>query len=383
MDQYEVLPQVEHGLAQAIQSAEWLAQELHEQPEKSFQEYRTTQRILDFCHSCDVELIDLGMPTGVVAFLNRNRAQTVALRADIDAVSTETGVAHLCGHDYHAAALLGAMQYLSQCVPELPYNVVFIFQPAEECTQGAAAMLHSGLLEKLPQKPFRLFGIHNRPEIPCGQIAVHAGALMAEKTNFTVHFIGHSGHGGSPHLCVDPLIAAAQFTVSVQSIVSRNTDPLEAAVCSVCSFQSGTPDNFAPQSAILTGSIRTLHHSVHERIMKRLTVLAEQTALGYECASNVEWQPQVPAVVNSEELYPVALLAAEKAVGYGGVVDTLPCLGSEDFAVFGQSIPSFFYWVGSGAVGKTNSAWHSSRFKIADGYLEAAIPLLIYSALEP
>lgn len=381
MNPQQALPQREQELVQAIQTAERLAQELHARPERSFQEYRTTQRILDFCHSCGVELIDLGMPTGVVAFLNRNRAQTVALRADLDAVSTENGAAHLCGHDYHSAALLGAMQYLSQ-KPELPYNVAFFFQPAEESTQGAAAMLRSGLLEKLPQTPFRLFGIHNRPELPCGQIAVHVGALMAEKTNFTIRFTGRSGHGGSPHQCVDPLVAAAQFTVGAQSIVSRNVDPLEAAVCAVCSFQCGTAENFAPQTAELTGSIRTLHHPVHERIMERLAALARQTALGYECACDITWQPQVPAVVNSDALYPVARRAAEKAAGTGGVVDTLPCLGSEDFAVLGQSIPSFFYWVGSGEPGKENAAWHSDTFRIADGYLNTAVPLLVYSAME-
>lgn len=382
MDRYEALPPLEHELAQAIQTAELLAQELHQQPERSFQEYRTTERILDFCRSCDVQFIDTGMPTGVVAFLHRNRAQTVALRADIDAVPTATGAAHLCGHDYHTAALLGAMQYLSR-KPELPYNVAFLFQPAEECTQGAAAMLRCGLMERLPQAPFRLFGIHNRPEIPCGQIAVHAGALMAEKTNFTVRFTGRTGHGGSPHQCVDPLVAAAQFTVGAQTIVSRNVDPLEAAVCAVCSFHSGTAENFAPQTAELTGSIRTLHHPVHQRIMERLAALAEETARGYECACDIEWQPQVPAVVNSDALYPIALRAAEKAATRQGVVDTLPCLGSEDFAVLGQAIPSFFYWVGSGEKGKASGAWHSDTFKIADGYLNTAVPLLVYSAIEP
>lgn len=378
--------QVAHGdgeMALAIRQAEVFAAALHGEPEQSFQEHRATARIRDFCRTCGVETVDIGMDTGVVAFLDRKKPQTVALRADIDAVPTEHGPAHLCGHDYHTAALLGAMQYLSRNAEALPWNVAFFFQPAEECTQGAAAMLRAGLLEKLPQRPFRLFGIHNRPELPVGQIAVHAGALMAEKTNFTLQFTGRSGHGGSPHLCVDPLVAAAQFTVGAQSIVSRNVNPLEAAVCSVCSLHCGTEENFAPQTALLTGSIRTLHHPVHQRIMARLAALAEQTALGYECACRLQWIPQVPAVVNDEALYPAALHAARQAAGHDGVVDTLPCLGSEDFAVLGQEIPSFFYWVGSGAPGQENAAWHSDTFRIADGYLNIAVPLLIHAAQEP
>lgn len=377
--------QVAHGdseMRRAIQQAELLVKELHQLPEESFQEHQTTARVMEFCHSCGAEVVDIGMDTGVVAFLNRNKDKTIALRADIDAVPTEHGPAHLCGHDYHTASLLGAMQYLSRNTDQLPYNVAFIFQPAEECTQGATAMLHAGLLEKLPQKPFRLFGIHNRPEIPVGKIAVHAGALMAEKTNFTLQFTGRSGHGGSPHLCVDPLVAAAQFTVGTQSIVSRNVNPLDAAVCSVCSLHCGTEENFAPQTAILTGSIRTLHHPVHLRIMQRLAALAEQTALGYECACDLQWIPQVPAVVNDDRLYPAAHHAAQRAVGPGGITDTLPCLGSEDFAVLGQEIPGFFYWVGSGVPGQENGAWHSDTFRVAEGYLDVAVPLLVYTALE-
>lgn len=382
MDEKEITRTENAEMQQAIELAETLVRTLHQIPEESFQEHQTTAQVMAFCRACGMEIIDIGMSTGVVAYLNCHKEKTVALRADMDAVSTEHGADHLCGHDYHTASLLGAMQYLSRNAETLPYNVAFLFQPAEECTQGAAAMLRAGLLEKLPQKPFRLFGIHNRPEIPVGQIAVHAGALMAEKTNFTLQYTGRSGHGGSPHLCVDPLLAAAQFTVGAQSIVSRNVDPLEAAVCSVCSLHCGTPENFAPQTATMTGSIRTLHHPVHLRMMERLATLAEQTALGYECSFDLQWVPQVPAVVNDDTLYPIARRAAEKAVGSGGITDTLPCLGSEDFAVLGQAIPSFFYWVGSGAPGKANGAWHSDTFRVADGYLNVAVPLLVYAAME-
>lgn len=363
----------------AVETAERFALQLHEMPERSFAEYRTTKIVREFCEACALRILDLGMDTGVVALLEAGGEDLVALRADIDAVDTESGPLHLCGHDYHTAALLGAVQYLSNHRAELPYDVAFLFQPAEECTQGANAMFEHGLLEKLGRRPIRLFGIHNRPELPCGEIAVHPGTLMAEKSNFVLRLTGRTGHGGTPQACIDPIVAAAQFVVGAQSIVSRNVDPLEAAVCSVCSIHSGTEDNFTPECAVLTGSVRSLNHEVHIRVCERLEKLARQTAEAFECQCQMELVRIVPAVDNRKELYDTALRAAERA---GQVVQTKPCLGSEDFAVFGQQMPSFFYWVGSGAPGKENAVWHSPDFRVAEGYLRTAVPLLIYSAME-
>lgn len=371
------------GLENAVRRASSFAAQLHAMPEASFQEIAATRCIRTFCQACGTRLVELAMETGAAAYLDCGRADTVALRADIDAVPTESGPRHLCGHDYHTAALLGAMQMLCGMRDTLPHNVVFLFQPGEECTRGAQAMLSGGLLEKLPQIPARIFGIHNRPEIACGKIAVHSGALMAEKTNFSVRFTGRSGHGGSPHLCVDPLLPAAQFTLGAQSVVSRNVDPLEAAVCAVCSLHCGTEENFAPDQAVLTGSIRTLSHAVHQRVMERVGQLAMQTAAAFECGCELKWLPQVPAVTNGPQMYEIALRAAQKTVGAENITDTAPCLGSEDFAIFGQKIPSFFYWVGSGEPGKENAAWHDPAFRVAEGYLRVAVPLLVHSAAEP
>ena len=367
-------------LRQAVETAERFAAQFHAAPERSFEEIKTTRAVREFCEACGLRILELGMETGVAAVLEAGRPQLVALRADLDAIDTERGPAHLCGHDYHTAALLGAAQYLSRHRAELPRDVAFFFQPAEECTQGAQAMLNHGLMEQLGRRPARLFGIHNRPELMCGEIAVHTGTLMAEKSNFVLRLTGRTGHGGTPQLCVDPIVAAAQFIVGAQSIVSRNVDPLEAAVCSVCSVHSGTEANFAPECAVLTGSVRSLSHTVHQRVCARLEQLARQTAAAFECQCEMEVTRQVPAVDNCAALYEPARRAAERA---GRVVQTQPCLGSEDFAVFGEQMPSFFYWVGSGAADEKNAVWHSPEFRIREGYLDTAVPLLVYSALEP
>ena len=366
-------------MKRAVETAERLAAQLHTRPERSFQEFETTRIVREFCRAQGLRLLDLGMETGAVALLEAGKPELVALRADLDAVDTEHGPAHLCGHDYHTAAALGAAQYLAEHRQQLTHDVVFLFQPAEECTQGARAMLDHGLLAALGRRPVRLFGIHNRPELLCGEIAVHTGPLMAEKSNFVLRLQGRTGHGGTPQVCVDPIAAAAQFIVAAQSIVSRNVDPLEAAVCSVCSIHSGTAANFAPEQAVLTGSVRTLRHDVHLRVCRRLETLAHSTAEGFECRCDWTLEHQVPAVDNSAALAAVARCAAQRT---GRVVDTRPCLGSEDFAVLGQEMPGFFYWVGSGAAGEENAVWHSPQFRVRPGYLDTAVPLLVYSALE-
>lgn len=368
-------------MLKAIKAAESLAQILFEVPERSFEEYRTTGIIKQFIAERNIRLIDLGMPTGVLAYLDAGRDTTVALRADIDAVDTDEGPRHLCGHNYHAAALLGAADMLTRMGNKLPCNVLFIFQPAEETTNGAKAMLEHGMMNLIPHLPVRLFGIHNRPEIPVGKIAVHRGTLMARKTNFVLTYKGKTGHGGMPHLCRDPITAAAQFINAVQTVVGRSVDPLEAAVFSVCSIHAGTEDNQAPEHAVLTGSARSLDDTIHEILLSRTESIAKATAEGMDVNWRLQWLPQVPAVVNADGITELARKAAALTVGPENITDTLPCLSSEDFAVFGEHMSSFFYWVGSGKQDGTSACWHNPRFKVEPGYLDVAVPLLVNSVL--
>lgn len=366
---------------------------LHRRPEASFQEFQTTTLIRSRLEGMGLSLVDLNMDTGAAAILKGSLpGRTVALRADIDAIAEQesachtvrseiTGLMHGCGHDFHTACLWGAAMLLSSMKEQLSGSVVFLFQPAEEVTQGAAAMLSHGLLERLPELPACLFGLHNRPELPCGQIAVMEGPIMAGKVNFRITLRGKTGHGGSPHKCVDPVVAGAQLTSGIQTIVSRNTDPLDALVCAVYSIRTDAPDFFVPTTLTMTGSIRFHRETVGEAAADRLRVLAEHTAAAYGCTVETELIPQVPVTRNPSDLTMLARQAAVETVGMDHVVAPLPDMGSEDFAVFGARIPSFFFWLGSGYPGRTNAPWHSPDFETDDNALVLGAELLARSAL--
>ena len=362
---------------------------LHKMPEMAFSEHKTTEYLKRACNSYPVEVIDLGMDTGLVCYLDAGAEDTVALRADIDAVPTETGCLHLCGHDAHTASLLGAMHCLCNTKVKLKHNVLFIFQPAEEGTRGARALIDHGLFDKAPQRPLMLFGIHNRPEVATGDIVVHQGPLMSEKSVFRIKLIGKPGHGATPHKCIDPVSAAASLIIGVRSIVSLNTDPFVPCICTVSSVHAGTTESSAPESALLTGYIRSFDHDTHIRMEERLSRLAKSTADAYECGCEIKIDRVVPAVDNSEEMYETALRAAGMALEMtkdafernGSITDSDPCLASEDFAVYGKVIPSFFYWVGNSEPGKDSAPWHDPGFYVDPHYTEVAVPLLAACAL--
>ncbi len=366
---------------EAIAMAKEHWQYLHSIPESAFEEHKTTAYIKEVCGRYPVEYIDLGMETGAVYYLDAGRDETVALRADIDALLTEQGPQHLCGHDAHTSTMLGAVHYLCGAREELPYNVLFVFQPAEEGTRGAKAMLAHGLLEKAPQKPIRIFGIHNRPEIDCGDVVVHRGPLMSEKSVFRITYTGVPGHASLPHKCVDPIIAAAALVSGIQSVVSRNIDPFEPGICTVNSLTAGDPDIPAPLDAVITGYIRSYDAETHRRMRERLARLAESTAEAYECRCEIQLDHAVPALVNTDAMYDIALRAVESALGAEHAVDCRACLASEDFAVYGEYIPSFFYWVGSGTPGKKCAPWHDPDFCADPHYPETAVPVMCASAL--
>ncbi len=362
----------------AIARAESDWKYLHEIPEMTFEEYRTTAYIESVCRDYPVREIDLGMSTGKVYLLDAGCDETVALRADIDAVPTEDGAIHLCGHDAHTATLLGALRYLSST--RLPYNVLFIFQPGEEGTEGARAMLDHGIWSHA-RKPIRIFGIHNRPEIPVGDVVVHEGPLMSEKTVFKIRLVGKSGHGSLPHKCVDPIVAAAALVQGLHTVVGRNVDPFESAICTINSISSGTTASSAPESATITGFIRSFNHEIHTRMEERLETLARGIAEAYECTSELDILCRIPAVNNSHEMYEIAREAVSSVIGKEHIVDSEPSLATEDFAVWGTEVPSFLYWVGSGTPGADNPPWHDKSFTMDSSYLRTAIPVLCASAI--
>lgn len=359
-------------------------QDLHMHPELPHQEYRTTEKILEFLQSIPgVEILSLKKDlTGVVA---RMRGQggvddsvavsEVALRADIDAlpqtekyespyISKNQGVMHACGHDFHTASLLGTALLLSKCRDQWSGTVDFLFQEAEETTDGAQEMIDAGLFDVI--QPQMFFGMHNRPEVEAGKVVCHKGALMACKTNFVITVRGLGGHGGNPHLSIDPIVCAAAMVQSLQTIVSRNTDPFDQVAFTIGSIHGGTVENQVADEVVMKASIRALSEETKGKALKRLEEIVSGTASAYACMASIVYREVLPLVYNSDEMYDLAKKAAVSAVGEENVTDAKPTLASEDFSLIMERVSSFFYWIGSGTPGEEVFAWHHERFHTDD-----------------
>ena len=369
-----------------------MKRDLHMHPELSEQEVRTTACIGQFLSTIPaVEILPLNIKTGVVARIRGTSGGTeVMLRADIDALpqteryespwkSVNEGVMHACGHDFHTAALLGAALLLARAkeAGDLKGTVDLVFQPAEEGTSGAKMLIEAGLFEKI--HPKMCFGIHNWPAIPTGNVACREGVLMAAKRNFDIHIHGAGGHGSMPHLNTDPIVCAAAVVQSLQTIVSRNTSPLDSVVLSINLIQGGSPVNLVVDHVLLKGTIRSLTEEALDRAIERVETIVSHTVKAYECTSETDWLLRVPAVRNAKELRRIA----QEAVAQAGCeeTDAPPSLASEDFALYRAYAPSFFYWVGSTAPGDAVEELHRPCFHTDDNALRHAAELYAATAI--
>ena len=371
-----------------------IKRDLHMHPELSKAEYRTTGVIRVFLEKLPgIEFFETGTPTGVLARISGDGSgKEIALRADIDALpqteqyespwkSLSNGVMHACGHDFHAASLLGAALILTRLKAQgqLANTVDLIFQPAEEGTTGAKALIDAGLFERI--HPRAIFGIHNWPSVGSGKIVVHEGALMAAKRNMTIRVKGRGGHGSMPHLNVDPIVCAAAVIQSLQTIVSRNTDPMESLVLSISRIEGGSPVNRVADQVEMKATIRSLSDKALERGISRTEAIVGNTAAAYECDWEIIWDERIPAVRNLPEMAEGAKIAAETAAP-GGVTDAPPSLASEDFALYGKYVPSWFYWVGSRTEGETAEELHHPRFHTDDQAMRQAAQLYAAAAMQ-
>ena len=362
--------------------------EMHRNPELSHAEFQTTEKIKAFLDTLPgIEILPLKKElTGVVARLVGGKpGAEIGLRADIDAIcqteetdlpwkSVREGIMHACGHDFHTAGLLGAAMILSRNREDVPGTVDFLFQEAEETTDGAREMIEAGLFDVISPEAF--FGEHNRPEVEVGKVVCKNGALMAAKTNFRIRILGRGGHGSMPHLCDDPIVAAAAIIQSLQTVVSRNTDPLDGVVLTVGSIRGGSIENLVADKVEMLASIRALSVAARERAVRRMEEIVKSTANAYGCRAEIEYREILPLVFNSEEMYKKAVFAAEMAVGAENVVDVPPTLASEDFSMIMERVPSFFYWIGSGKPGQQAFAWHQSRFRADDAGVKVAAEVM-------
>ena len=347
------------------------ASDLHQNPELSFQESHTTQKLKAQLSALGIEMPASGLDTGVIGILRGGDGPVIALRADIDAIrqteqfprpdaSAVPGVMHGCGHDVHTAGLLGAAMYLSAHRELLKGDVVFVFQPAEEVLGGAKELLAHGLWDAV--QPAALFGLHNLPDLPVGTVGVKSGVVMSYKDGFMIRYIGRSGHTSTPQNNIDPTVAIASLVLSLQTVVSRNVGPLEQTVLTVCSISAGKPYTTTVDDAVITGNIRTLSAEVRQRVLQHVRRIAENTAAAYGCRIELDIHEITPGVENAEALLPIAAAAAAETVGIENVCSPSVNMASEDFSILGRSLPYFFYFLGSGVPGEAPIPWHNACF---------------------
>ena len=355
----------------------------HMHPEVSHQEYDTTKKIAAILKSIGIDVFLYDDMTGAVGTIKGVTGQTtLGLRADIDALpmqelnstdykSINDEVMHSCGHDANTTIMLGAAKKVvdTGLAAKINGNLKFIFQPAEERGSGAKAMIARGVLEN--PRVDRVIAGHMSPDLPVGKVGIFRSTGYASVDRFVLQITGKGGHGGRPEECVDPLVAGCFFVNQIQSIVSRNIKPTEAAVVTVGKFMAGNASNVIPETAVLEGSIRALTGSVRDQIFKRL----QDMVYGLEKAFDVQCQFQihtgVPILINNSEVAESLYDASVKVLGSENVSYLPPIMGSEDFSYFTLERPSAIMRLGcSNEKRGIVNFLHSPYFDIDEAVLE-------------
>jgi hippurate hydrolase len=352
---------------------------LHAHPELTLHEKETAAFVCARLRELNVlHVADVG-GHGVVATITRGQSnRRVGLRADMDALpidettglphaSGNPGVMHACGHDGHTAALLGAAALLQRDTAWTG-TVHLVFQPAEEGGGGARNMIADGLFERFPME--RIFGWHNWPGLEAGAVAVHDSAVMASGGRIEFRVVGHSGHAALPHLARDPLVASAHLLLALQTIVSRNVDPLDAAVISIATMQAGTAANQIPGEALMRGTMRTLREATRDTVEAAVRRVAAGVAQSCDVEIQVTLRRGNPVTTNTTAERD---LAAQAVVAAGLPLrrDLPPAMTGEDFAWYLQQRPGAFVWIGNGPA-ENGRELHNSGYDFNDAILPAA-----------
>ena len=338
-----------------------IRRDIHANPELGFEETRTSQLVADKLQEYGVEVHRGLAKTGVVGVIKgkKDSGRAIGLRADMDCLpmhetsevphkSKVAGRMHACGHDGHTTMLLGAARYLAQ-TRNFDGTVNLIFQPAEEGGGGGRVMVEEGLFKKFPVDA--VYALHNWPGLPPGKIAVRPGPMMAATDEIKIKVRGRGGHAALPHLAADPVLATAHIITALQTIASRNANPIDALVVSVCSMQTSQVGafNVIPGHVELIGTVRSFSPEMRELAEKRIKEIATSVAQGLGASAEVEYRRGYPATVNTEKEAAFAAQVGEKVFGKGNVVtDGEPTMGGEDFSYMLQAKPGAYVFLGQG-----------------------------------
>lgn len=359
-----------------------LRRDIHAHPELAFDENRTADVVARELESYGLEVHRGLARTGVVGVLRAGRSpRMIGLRADMDALpldelnqfphhSRHPGKMHACGHDGHTALLLGAARHLA-VNPDFDGTVVFIFQPAEESEGGAAVMIEEGLFERFPVEA--VYGLHNWPGIPVGQMAIMPGPVMAGTCGFEITVRGHGCHAAMPHQGVDSLVAAAQLILALQTVTSRNLHPCESAVVSVTQCHGGEAWNIIPEEVVLRGTIRSFKAEVQDTVEKAIERLCNGVAATYNAQIQVHFDHRYPATVNSQNEALLCQAVGKAILGEQNVqTDALPSMGAEDFSYMLKEKPGCYVWLGNGP-GTGGCTLHNPHYDFNDEILPIGI----------
>lgn len=361
--------------------------DLHQHPELGFHETRTATLVAERLERLGYAVRRQVGRTGVVGLKGAGE-RCVLLRADMDALPIEeanevpyrsrhAGRMHACGHDGHVAIGLESARRLAHV--DLPGIVKFAFQPAEETSDGAGAMIQDGVLEE--PRVEAAFGIHLWNELPVGTIGLMPGPIMASVDEFTITIAGRGGHAAMPHLAIDPVLAAAHTITALQSLVARRRDPFEEGVVSVTQINAGHAFNVIPGEAVLRGTVRTFGGRFFEEVPRLVEETARHSAAAFGASAQVAYRRLSGPLVNDARMTSLMHEVAEELVGAEGVRTGVRTMGGEDMSYFLERIPGCFAFVGSGRADGRSAPHHAPTFDIEESALATGVELLSRTAL--
>jgi len=352
--------------------------DLHAHPELAFEERRTADLVASILTLAGIEVYRDLAETGLVGMLKvGSSARAIGLRADLDALplheqnsfphrSQHDGRMHACGHDGHTAMLMGAAEYLAE-TRQFDGTIYFIFQPAEETVGGARVMIEEGLLERFPMDT--VYGMHNWPGLPVGQFAVHSGPVMACADQFDIVVRGHGAHAAMPHQGRDPVLAGAALVQALQSVVSRDIDPLDSVVLSITRFQAGEAYNIIPDEVRIGGPLRAFRNDLRDTAEAAMERICNGIGATYGVKIGLDYRRGYPPTVNSATEADACRRVAASLVGEGNVRTNLsPSMGADDFAYFLHERPGCYVWIGNG-LGEGGCLLHNPHYDFNDDIL--------------